>query len=60
MQLRNPADAGRAGVAAVFQEIAVVPNASVLENANLGLPMPRIGPFVHWRALRARTRPGSS
>lgn len=57
VHLRNPAEAGRAGVAAVFQEIAVVPNASVLENANLGLPMPRIGPIVRWRAMRARTRP---
>ncbi len=57
VHFRSPADAGRAGVAAVFQEIAVVPNASVLENANLGLPMPRIGPIVRWRALRARTRP---
>ncbi len=59
VHFRSPADAGRAGIAAVFQEMAVVPNASVLENANLGLPLPRFGPFVRWGALRSRTRPAA-
>lgn len=57
VRFASPADASRAGVASVFQELAVVANASVLENANLGVAPPRLGPFVNWRAMRARTLP---
>lgn len=53
----SPAAARAAGVAVVFQELSIVPNASALENANLGLPPPHRGPFIDWRRLRAQTVP---
>ena len=55
VELTAPARARRRGIAPVFQEMAVVPAASGYENANLGLPYPRWGPFIRWRALRRRT-----
>lgn len=55
VQLSSPAEAHRLGIAPVFQEMAVVPAATGWENANLGLPYPRIGPFVRWSELRRRT-----
>ncbi len=55
VELSSPAHAHRLGIAPVFQEMAVVPAATGYENANLGLPYPRLGPFVRWSALRRRT-----
>ncbi len=39
----NPAEAGKAGVAAVYQEIALLPNLSVAENLYLGRQPTRFG-----------------
>jgi ABC-type sugar transport system ATPase subunit len=55
VHLSSPAEAHRLGIAPVFQEMAVIPAATGWENANLGLPYPRLGPFVHWSELRRRT-----
>lgn len=60
VELTSPAVAHRLGIAPVFQEMAVVPGASGYENANLGLPHPRWGPFVRWSALRRRTEAAAS
>jgi ribose transport system ATP-binding protein len=49
------AEAIKAGVAPVFQELLVVPQRTALENANLGVPLPRLGPFVNKRAMMKRT-----
>jgi ribose transport system ATP-binding protein len=56
VRFASPADARRHGIAPVFQEMAMVPRLSGVENANLGLRYPRWGPFVRWHALQRRTR----
>jgi ABC-type sugar transport system ATPase subunit len=51
-RFRGAADAHRAGVAAVHQELGVVPTLSVAENVFLGHRLPRRGVRVDWRTLR--------
>lgn len=55
VRFSGAAEAIEAGIAPVFQEIQVVPQRTALENANLGVPLPRVGPFVNKRALMRRT-----
>jgi ribose transport system ATP-binding protein len=50
-RFRTAADAHRAGVAAVHQELGVVPTLSVAENVFLGHRLPRRGARVDWRSL---------
>jgi len=50
-RFRTAADAHRAGVAAVHQELGVVPALSVAENVFLGHRLPRRGGLVGWPAL---------
>jgi ABC-type sugar transport system ATPase subunit len=50
----DPRDAERNGVAALHQELAVVPGLSVAENVMLGHGMPHRFGFVRWAALRRR------
>lgn len=50
-RFRTAADAHRAGLAAVHQELGVVPALSVAENVFLGHRLPRRGVRVDWRAL---------
>jgi ABC-type sugar transport system ATPase subunit len=50
-RFRTAADAHRAGVAAVHQELGVVPALSVAENVFLGHRLPRRGVRVNWPAL---------
>jgi D-xylose transport system ATP-binding protein len=52
-QFRGIADAGRAGISVIHQELALVDPLSVAENLFLGVE-PRRGPFVDWARLRAR------
>ena len=51
----GPADAQRAGLAIIHQELALAPHLSIAENVFLGRE-PCRGPFVDRRALRERTR----
>ncbi len=53
---RNPADARRAGLRFVHQELNVAPSLSVAETVHLGLPYPRtpLG-TIDWRTLNTRT-----
>jgi ribose transport system ATP-binding protein len=55
-EVRNPRQAGRAGVAAVFQELSLVPDLSVSEN--IWFRRERLTPAgtISRRALRRRTR----
>jgi ribose transport system ATP-binding protein len=50
---RNPMDARRAGVAMIYQELALAPHLSVMENVLLGME-PTAGPLVCWRDIRSR------
>src|SRR5687767_11144101 len=50
---RNPLDARRAGVAMIYQELALAPDLSVMENILLGME-PTRGPFVRWDEVRRR------
>ncbi|HVT90694.1 MAG TPA: sugar ABC transporter ATP-binding protein [Tepidisphaeraceae bacterium] len=52
---RNPLDARAAGVAMIYQELALAKHLSVMENILLGME-PRIGPIVNWSAVRAKAR----
>jgi simple sugar transport system ATP-binding protein len=49
----GPSDAHRAGIAAVYQEIDLLPNLSVAENVMLGHEPHRFG-TIDWRATRER------
>ncbi|MFN3244520.1 MAG: sugar ABC transporter ATP-binding protein [Planctomycetota bacterium] len=51
----GPADAQRAGLAIIHQELALAPHLTIAENVFLGRE-PRRGPFVDRSALRERTR----
>jgi ribose transport system ATP-binding protein len=55
VRFSGAADAIKHGVAPVFQELLVVPQRTALENANLGVPLPRFGPFVNKREMMRRT-----
>ncbi len=50
---RNPLDARRAGIAMIYQELAIAPHLSVAENILLGMEPQRFG-FLRWRSLRAK------
>jgi D-xylose transport system ATP-binding protein len=52
---RTIADAERAGLAVIYQELALVEGMSVAENIFLGAE-PRRGPFVDWNRMRRETR----
>lgn len=55
--LRSPADAARAGLRFIHQELNIVPQLSVAENILLGRPAPRrMGVLIDWRGMRARAR----
>jgi simple sugar transport system ATP-binding protein len=51
----SPADAERAGISTVYQEVNLVPSLSVAENLVLGR-QPGRGGFVNWSAARRRAR----
>jgi ribose transport system ATP-binding protein len=48
---RDPLDARRAGVAMIYQELALAPHLSVMENILLGME-PVAGPFVRQKEMR--------
>ena len=48
-------EAQEAGISTVYQEVNLVGNLSVAENIMLGHE-PRVGPFINWRAMRAKAR----
>ncbi len=50
-----PADAERAGISTVYQEVNLVPSLSVAENIALGRQPGRLG-FLNWRAIRRHAR----
>ncbi|MEN9404029.1 MAG: Ribose import ATP-binding protein RbsA [Verrucomicrobiota bacterium] len=50
-----PADAERAGISTVYQEVNLVPSLSVAENIALGRQPGRFG-FLNWRAIRRHAR----
>lgn len=50
---RDPLHARASGVAMIYQELAIAPHLSVMENILLGVE-PTRGPFMDWRAMRAR------
>jgi ribose transport system ATP-binding protein len=50
---RNPMDARRAGVAMIYQELALAPHLPVMENVLLGME-PTAGPLVRLRDVRRR------
>ncbi|MCG3131256.1 MAG: Vitamin B12 import ATP-binding protein BtuD [Phycisphaerae bacterium] len=52
---RTPADALRLGVAAVHQELQLIPTLSVAENVMLGR-MPRRRGLIDWRGVREKAR----
>jgi ribose transport system ATP-binding protein len=49
----NPLQARAAGVAMIYQELALAPHLSVMENILLGIESTR-GPLMNWPAMRAR------
>ncbi len=51
----RPADAERAGISTVYQEVNLVPSLSVAENIALGRQPGRLG-FLNWRAIRRHAR----
>jgi D-xylose transport system ATP-binding protein len=55
LRLKSIADAEKAGIAVIYQELALVPDLSVAENIFLGNE-PRRGPFIDWLAVFQRTR----
>jgi D-xylose transport system ATP-binding protein len=52
---KSIADAERAGIAVIYQELALVEEMSVAENIFLGAE-PRRGPFVDWHRMRREAR----
>lgn len=48
----GPADAIKAGIAVIYQELSLCPALDATENILLGA-LPRRGPFVDWRTARA-------
>lgn len=55
LHLKSPADAARAGIGMVHQELAFCPDLSVAENLSMGA-YPRRGFFVDRTAMRAKAR----
>ena len=55
VHFRTPADALRAGISTVYQEIDLLPNLTVAENICLGREPRRFG-VIDWKAMRRRAR----
>ena len=55
LHLKSIAEAERAGIAVIYQELALVPDLSVGENIFLGNE-PRRGPFIDWLAVFGQAR----
>lgn len=55
LQLKGVADAARAGIGVIYQELALIPELSVAENIFLGNE-PRVGPFILWHEVWERAR----
>jgi ribose transport system ATP-binding protein len=55
VHFRSPKDARKRGIAAVYQELSLIPDMTVTENIWLSHE-PRIGVSIDRRAMRARTR----
>lgn len=55
LHLKNIGDAERAGIAVIYQELALVPELSVAENIFLGNE-PTRGAFIDWLAVLGRAR----
>ena len=51
----NPLDARSLGVCMIYQELALAPDLSVMENILLGIE-PTRGPFIRWREVRETAR----
>jgi len=49
----NPLHARKSGVAMIYQELALAPHLSVMENILLGIE-PTRGPLMNWREMRRR------
>jgi ribose transport system ATP-binding protein len=52
-QPRQPLDARSAGVAMIYQELALAKHLSVMENILLGME-PTLGPLVNWNSVKQR------
>jgi ABC-type sugar transport system, ATPase component len=50
----NPLHARKTGVAMIYQELALAPHLSVMENIMLGIE-PKRGPLINWRETRSRS-----
>src|SRR5919108_4769933 len=55
VSLHTPAQAQRAGIAIIYQELSLLPDLSIAENLYL-TRLPMRGPLVDWRRLRADSR----
>jgi D-xylose transport system ATP-binding protein len=55
LQLKSIADAEKAGIAVIYQELALVPELSVAENIFLGNE-PHRGPFIDWLSVFQQSR----
>ena len=55
MNFHGPADAIRAGVATVYQELSLLPNLTVSENAFLGSEIARLG-IINSKAMEIQTK----
>lgn len=51
----GPLHARSLGVCMIYQELALAPHLSVMENIMLGIE-PTVGPFMNWRKIRAIAR----
>jgi D-xylose transport system ATP-binding protein len=54
VEFHNVADAGKAGIAVIYQELALIREMTIAENIFLGSE-PRKGPFIDWNILYSRT-----
>ncbi len=56
IEFANVRVANRAGIVALYQELSIIPSASVAENILLGEQTPSRGGFVQWAKLRRRAQ----
>jgi ABC-type sugar transport system ATPase subunit len=56
VEFANVRMANRAGIVALYQELAIIPTVSVAENILLGEQTPSTGGFVNWATLRRRAQ----
>jgi ABC-type sugar transport system ATPase subunit len=56
VEFANVRVANRAGIVALYQELSIIPSASVAENILLGEQTPSRGGFVQWAKLRRRAQ----